>query len=58
MSTVQVLQRALTAFETPAAGPCPKDIFEEPHWEMAGAHACVANGLLSVYEVRHPLFSR
>lgn len=50
-STQDILRKALTAFEKPAGGPVPKDIYEAQHWEMAGAHACLMNGLLSVYEV-------
>lgn len=49
-STVDVLQNALAAFQQPAGGSCPRDIYEAQHWEMAGAHACLMNGLLSVYE--------
>ena len=52
MSTVEALRKALAAFEKPAAGACPRDIYQAQYWEMAGAHACLMNGLLSVYEVR------
>lgn len=50
MSTQDVLRKALAAFEEPAGGSVPKDIYKAQHWEMAGAHACLMNGLLSVYE--------
>ncbi|GJE89575.1 hypothetical protein PsYK624_056790 [Phanerochaete sordida] len=49
-STTDILREALAAFEKPAAGPCPEDIYQAQYWEMAGAHACLINGLLSVYE--------
>ena len=50
-TTQDILRKALAAFEKPAAGPVPKDIYQAQHWEMAGAHACIINGLLSVYNV-------
>lgn len=52
MSAPEILRKALKAFEEPAGGPCPKDIYQAQYWEMAGAHACIMNGLLSVYDVR------
>ena len=50
-STSTILQSALDAFKGPAAGAQPKDIYQAHYWEMAGAHAMLINGLLSVYEV-------
>ncbi|KIP12147.1 hypothetical protein PHLGIDRAFT_17748 [Phlebiopsis gigantea 11061_1 CR5-6] len=50
MSTPDVLRKALADFEPAAKGAVPKDIYKAQHWEMAGAHACLMNGLLSVYE--------
>ena len=50
-STPEILRKALAAFENPAGGPCPSDIYQAQYWEMAGAHACLMNGLLSIYEV-------
>jgi hypothetical protein len=51
MSTVQVLRSSLETFTDAARGPQPKDIYEAQQWEMAGAHACLVNGLLNLYEV-------
>ena len=58
MSTPDVLRKALATFEPAASGPVPKDIYKAQHWEMAGAHACLMNGLLSVYEVGPKSFLR
>ena len=52
MSTPDVLRKALADLKPHAAGPLPKDHFQAISWEMAGAHACLMNGLLSLYEVR------
>ena len=51
VSTEKILRDALGAFERPAGGPCPTDPFQTQYWEMAGSHAYLINGLLSVYEV-------
>ncbi|KAF8239042.1 hypothetical protein L208DRAFT_1386911 [Tricholoma matsutake] len=51
MSTVQVIRSSVETFTNgPARGPQPKDIYEAQQWEMAGAHACIMNGLLNIYE--------
>jgi hypothetical protein len=51
MSTVKVIRSSLESFTNPSRGPQPKDIYEAQQWEMAGAHASIMNGLLSLYEV-------
>ncbi|KAI0790956.1 hypothetical protein C8Q75DRAFT_82617 [Abortiporus biennis] len=48
--TVEVLKHALQSFENPSRGPKPEDCFLAQYWEMAGAHACLINSLLSIYE--------
>ncbi|KAJ3557532.1 hypothetical protein NM688_g1426 [Phlebia brevispora] len=50
MPTPDVLRQALEALQRLAAGPQPNDIYDAQRWEMAGAHALLVNGLLSVYE--------
>lgn len=58
MSTVQVIRSSVETFTNgPARGPQPKDIYEAQQWEMAGAHACIMNGLLNIYEVHFTLES-
>jgi len=51
MSTVQILRSSCENFTNVARGSQPKDIYEAQQWEMAGAHACLVNGLLNLYEV-------
>jgi len=50
MSTIQTLRSSLETFMKTARGPQPQDIFQAQQWEMAGAHACLVNGLLNLYE--------
>ncbi|TFY68463.1 hypothetical protein EVJ58_g1005 [Rhodofomes roseus] len=50
MASVPALRKALAYFEEPSRGPVPADIYEAQYWEMAGAHACLMNGLLNVYQ--------
>lgn len=58
MSATPVLRKALDTLRGPAGGAQPKDIFQAQYWEMAGAHALLLNGLLSVYEVCDALLQR
>ncbi|KAI0076837.1 hypothetical protein K474DRAFT_1662382 [Panus rudis PR-1116 ss-1] len=50
MSTVNILRDTLQYFEEPSRGPQPSDVYQAQYWEMAGAHALLINGLLSIYE--------
>lgn len=52
MAVIPTLRKTVAYFEEPARGPVPADIYEAQYWEMAGAHACLMNGLLNVYNVR------
>lgn len=52
MAAIPILRKTVAYFEEPARGSVPADIYEAQYWEMAGAHACLMNGLLNVYQVR------
>ncbi|KDQ13918.1 hypothetical protein BOTBODRAFT_66387 [Botryobasidium botryosum FD-172 SS1] len=49
-TTIKKLKDGLCNILPYADGPAPSDIFIRQQWEMAGAHAMIANGLISVYE--------
>lgn len=51
MSTSPFLRNALNIVKKAAVGGQPSDLYEAQYWEMAGAHALLINGLLSIYEV-------
>lgn len=50
MSTVENLRSSVETFKNASSGSQPKDVYVAQQWEMAGAHAMLMNGLLSVYE--------
>lgn len=56
--TLQILKNALIYFVAECHGPLPKDYYVAQHWGMAGAHAFLTNGLISIYEVRSRLSSK
>lgn len=58
MSTPAFLRESLDTIKKSASGGQPSDPFQAQYWEMAGAHALLINGLLSVYEVRAGMLSR
>ena len=45
------LRSSLATLMESAKGPQPSDVYAAQTWEMAGAHACIINGLLDVYQV-------
>ncbi|KAH8092228.1 hypothetical protein BXZ70DRAFT_1010923 [Cristinia sonorae] len=48
--TLQTLKTALNTFLEVCHGPLPRDYYVAQHWGMAGAHAFLVNGLISIYE--------
>jgi len=50
MSTAETLRNSVETFKNASSGSQPQDIYAAQQWEMAGAHAMLMNGLLSVYE--------
>jgi len=50
MDTLQILRDALQTCIKACPHPPPKDVYAVQQWAMAGAHAFILNGLISVYE--------